>query len=96
MSSAELTSTPTPQQLAADLTAPRLHSRHIVADGHRVDFEALVRPEPGSCEAAAEPRADRGRHPAAFSAIAGWLRRVFAESARVWAIAAGAPPDLYD
>lgn len=89
MSSAELTCTHTPQQLAADLTAPRLRSRHVVADGHRVEFEALVRPEAGNREATAESRADRSHGPASFNAIAVWLRRALAESARAWAIAAG-------
>jgi len=96
MASAELTSTRTPQQLATDLTAPRLRGRRVMANGNRVDFEVLVRPEAGNCGATAELRADRSRRPAAFNAIALWLRRGLAQSARAWAIAAGVPPDLYD
>jgi hypothetical protein len=96
MASAELTSTRTPPQPAADLTAPRLRSRHIVADGHRVDFGALVYTEAGNREATVEPRAASSRGPAAFNVIAIWLRRALANSARAWAIAAGVPPDLYN
>ena len=96
MASAELTSTQTPQEPAAYPTALRLRSRHIVADGHRVDFEALVHTEAGYREATAEPRADPSRRPAAFNAIAVWLRRALAQSARAWALAAGVPPDLYN
>jgi hypothetical protein len=67
-----------------------------VADGHRVDFETLVHSEVGNREAIAEPRADSSRGPAAFNAIAVWLRRALADSARAWALAAGVPPDLYN
>ena len=96
MSSAEVTSTQTPQEVVAGRTAPRLRSRPTVTDGHRVNFEAFVRPEAGGCEAPAGPRADRDRGQAAFRAITAWLRRALAESARAWAIAAGVPPHLYD
>jgi hypothetical protein len=96
MASAELTSTQTPQEPAADPTALRLRSRRIVADGHRVDFEAPVHTEAGSGEATPEPPADSSRGLAAINAIAVWLRRALAQSARAWALAAGVPPDLYN
>ena len=67
-----------------------------MADGHGVDFEALVYTEAGNREATVEPRTDSSRGPAAFNAIAVWLRRALADSARAWALAAGVPPDLYN
>jgi hypothetical protein len=94
MSSAESASTQTLRE-TADLASSRPRSRHIMADGHRADFEALVRPETGNRGTAAEPRADPSRGPAAFNTIALWLRRALADSARAWALAAGVPPDLY-
>ena len=96
MRSAELSSTQAPQEPAADLNGLRLSSMPIVAGGYPAEFWALVRPEAVNCEVSAEPRANRGRGRAAFHAIALWLRRALAESARAWALAAGVPPDLYD
>jgi hypothetical protein len=94
MSSAELTSIQSPREVTADLTALRLRSRPIVTGGQ--NLEAFVRPGPGTCGGTAEPQAELSRSPAAFNAIAAWLRRALAESARAWAIAAGVPPHLYD
>ena len=96
MSSAESTGTQTLQEPAADLTALRLRGQHIVTDGHRADFEALVRPATDKRVTTAEPQDDRSRGPAALNAIALWLRRALADSARAWALAAGVPPDLYN
>ena len=96
MSSAESPSSRTLQEPAPDLAAPRLRSRHIVANGHWADLKTLVRPETGSRGAIAEPQADSSRGPAASSVIALWLRRALADSARAWALAAGVPPDFYD
>ena len=55
-------------------------------------------PCPGSPRIDADSRAtpDRSRGPGAFHALAPWLRRALADSARAWALAAGVPPDLYD
>ena len=61
-----------------------------------VDNHALVRPGTIKRAANAEPQAHRGRSQAAFHAIAWWLRRALADSARAWALAAGVPPHLYD
>lgn len=46
-------------------------------------------------EGSAQPRVGRSRAPAAVHAIAMWVRRVLAESARAWALAAGVPPHAY-
>jgi|SRR6516165_2103668 len=56
--------------------------------------QAVVLTEAVNREASTEPRANRGRGPAAVTAIALGLRRALADSARAWALAAGVPPDL--
>ena len=56
---------------------------------------ALARPGAVSRDACTGPWAHRGRSHAAVHAVAGWLRRVLADAARAWALAAGVPPDLY-
>jgi hypothetical protein len=96
MSSAQLASTPMLQEPAAGRTAPRPRGRPSVASGHQADVQALVRPGAVNGEATAELRADRSPGPARFTAVALWLRRALADSARAWALAAGVPPDLYN
>jgi len=61
-----------------------------------VDNHVLRRPGTVRCAARAKPQAHRSRGQAAFHAIAWWLRRALADSARAWALAAGVPPHLYD
>ena len=56
---------------------------------------ALAPPAAVSRDARTGPSAHRGRGRAAVPAISGWLRRVLADAARAWALAAGVPPDLY-
>ena len=66
-----------------------------VAASPGLDGQAHIHPEAVNREADAQPWADRSRGRAAFHAIVRWLRRVLADSARYWALAAGVPPDLY-
>ena len=56
---------------------------------------ALVQPAAVSRVARTGPPAHRGRSRAAVHAVAVWLRRALADAGRAWALAAGAPPDLY-
>ena len=56
---------------------------------------APVYPATAHSAASTKPRAGRGRSPAAWHAVARWLRRALADSARAWALAAGVPPHLY-
>jgi len=58
--------------------------------------EALVPPGAVNRDARTGASAHRGRSRAAVHAVAGWLRRALADTARSWALAAGVPPDLYD
>ena len=72
--------THSPQPVAAPL------GHHSRAPGH---------PETICREPNAEPWAHRSHGPATVKAITLWLRRTLADSARAWALAAGAPPDPY-
>jgi len=56
---------------------------------------ALARPAAVRRDARTGPAAHRGRSRAVVHAAAGWLRRALADAGRAWALAAGAPPDLY-
>jgi ketosteroid isomerase-like protein len=63
------------------LTDPKAicaHSLEIMADGDLADFEALVHPEAIDREESGPP-ATRGTGPAAFHAIALWLRGAFSD-----------------
>jgi predicted ester cyclase len=56
-----------------------VRSVHIMADGTREDFEAIVHPDARNREAVDEPPATRGRGPTAFYATALWLRDAYAD-----------------
>ena len=63
------------------LTDPKAicaHSLEIMADGDLADFEALAHPEAIDREESGPP-ATRGTGPAAFHAIALWLRGAFSD-----------------
>ena len=62
----------------ADAKATCARSLEIMADGSLADFEAVIHPEAISLEAGGPP-ASRGQGPAAFHAIASWLRGAFAD-----------------
>jgi predicted ester cyclase len=68
------------QQLIAlaDAKATCARSLEIMADGSLADFEAVIHPEAISLEGGGPP-ASRGQGPAAFHAIASWLRGAFAD-----------------
>lgn len=72
---------------SAELT---IQARHEPAAGATAPCLSSLRITAGS-----QPTAHRSRAPAAVHATARWLRRALADSARAWALAAGAPPDLY-
>ncbi|MFB7719057.1 ester cyclase [Nocardia sp. NPDC056100] len=56
-----------------------IRSVHIMSDGERADFDAIIHPEATNREAKAEPPAARGRGPAAYFATALWLRAAYAD-----------------
>ena len=60
------------------------------------DGQALLPPGVVNRGGDAEPWAILSAGPAVSNAIALRLRRVLADSARAWALAAGVPPDLYN
>jgi predicted ester cyclase len=62
----------------ADAKATCAHSLEIMADGGLADFEALVHPE-GIDREASGPPATGGTGPAAFHALALWLRGAFSD-----------------
>ncbi|HEX9526226.1 MAG TPA: ester cyclase [Streptosporangiaceae bacterium] len=81
MPPAELTGT-TPTQDRAAAADPRALCQRIFsvfADGELPDFEALFHPEAANREASTQPRACRGRGPAAFYATGLWLRSALAD-----------------
>ncbi|MEV6279815.1 ester cyclase [Nocardia sp. NPDC051832] len=65
---------------AADTArALAIRSVHIMADGTRADFDAIIHPEATNREAKGEPPATRGQGPAAYYATALWLRGAYAD-----------------
>ena len=96
MPPAELTRTRASQDPAAEPKAPCLRGPHVVAEGHRADSGEPACPPRGRRSPGQRPAPGyRGRGLAAIHVAALWLRRALADSARSWALAAGAPPDLY-
>ena len=57
-------------------TAICVRSLEIMADGGLADFEAVIHPDAVTLEATGPP-GSRGRGPAAFYAVAAWLRVAF-------------------
>ena len=96
MPSAQLPSTQAPHEPAPDRQVPCSRTLPVVTNGHRAGLEAPVHPEAAGHEAGAKSLANHRRGPAAVRAIARWLRRALADTARAWALAAGVPPDLYN
>ena len=81
MPPSELTG-PTPAQGRAAAADPRALCQRVFsvfADGELPDFEALIHPEAVNREASSQPRACRGRGPAAFYATGLWLHSALAD-----------------
>ncbi|MFI9509635.1 ester cyclase [Nocardia sp. NPDC052566] len=58
-----------------------VRSIHIMGDGALADFETVVHPDAVNRESIVEPKASRGKGPAAFYATARWLRDAYSELA---------------
>ncbi|WP_067574124.1 ester cyclase [Nocardia acidivorans] len=56
-----------------------IRSVHLMAEGERADFDAIIHPDAINREAKSEPPAARDRGPAAYFATALWLRAAYAE-----------------
>jgi predicted ester cyclase len=72
-----MTANPTP--LPTDAKSVAVRSIHIMADGDRADFDAVVHPRAVDRENAVQPPSSRVAGPAGFHATARWLRAAFAD-----------------
>lgn len=72
-----MTSTPTPA-LSTDPISVAVRSIHVMADGERSDFDAVVHPRAVDRENTVQPPASRVAGPAGYHATAMWLRAAFA------------------
>jgi predicted ester cyclase len=72
-----MTANPTP--LPTDAKSVAVRSIHIIADGDRADFDAVVHPRAVDRENAVQPPSSRVAGPAGFHATARWLRAAFAD-----------------
>jgi predicted ester cyclase len=62
-----------------DAKSVAVRSIHIMADGDRADFDAVVHPRAVDRENAVQPPSSRVAGPAGFHATARWLRAAFAD-----------------
>jgi predicted ester cyclase len=72
-----LDANPTP--LSTDAGSIAVRSIHIMADGSRTDFDALIHPQAVDRENRVQPPASRVAGPAGFHATALWSRAAFAD-----------------
>ncbi|MEU0544038.1 ester cyclase [Nocardia sp. NPDC005978] len=54
-----------------------IRSVHLMSEGERADFDAIIHPDAINREGKSEPPATRGRGPAAYYATALWLRSAY-------------------